>query len=602
MPTQQPVIQPEKLSDRQQPQRQSAKNDLTRIREATQHVQLAAIGEILHQDFEVPQQKIEAALAEQEQSGERLGQILIKMKALDSVTLAKALATQFELSYLETFPEESVTEDLLDLIPIGFAKEYRIYPLSRPNGRLQVAVADPLDTRPLNDLSTLTREDIEPCVATPEEILRAINRGYEKQAGETNEVIEEIEEKTGGDLVRDFEPADLIDASDEAPIIRFVNSLITQGYKERASDIHIEPFERDMVVRYRIDGILYEVLHPPLKAHAGITSRIKIMAQLNIAEKRLPQDGRFRVRVAGRDIDIRVSTLPTAFGERVVLRLLDKASSVLSLEEIGLGSSLLRRVRRDDQEKPRHFPGDRADRLRKTTTLYAALNSLNNREKNIITVEDPIEYQLSGVGQIQVNPKINLTFANGLRSILRQDPDIIMVGEIRDRETAEIAVQSALTGHMVFSTLHTNDAAGALTRLVEMGIEPFLAASSIVGILAQRLVRRICPHCKEAFTPPAELLDQLGDEYALPANPLFYRGRGCARCMNIGYWGRGGIYELLRIDETVRDLLLQNKDAATIKQAAMRRGMQSLRAAGVARALQGETSLEEILRVTQEEV
>ena len=524
------------------------------------------------------------------------------MKVLDSTTLAKALAAQFELPYLETFPEDSVTEDLLDLIPISFAKEYRIYPLSRLNGRLQVAVADPLDTRPLNDLSTLTREDIEPCVATPEEILRAINRGYEKQAGETNEVIEEIEGKTDGDLVRDFEPADLIDASDEAPIIRFVNSLITQGYKERASDIHIEPFERDMVVRYRIDGILYEVLHPPLKAHAGITSRIKIMAQLNIAEKRLPQDGRFRVRVAGRDVDIRVSTLPTAFGERVVLRLLDKASSVLSLEEIGLGSSLL--VEFEGMIRKSHgiFLVTGPTGSGKTTTLYAALNSLNNREKNIITVEDPIEYQLSGVGQIQVNPKINLTFANGLRSILRQDPDIIMVGEIRDRETAEIAVQSALTGHMVFSTLHTNDAAGALTRLVEMGIEPFLAASSIVGILAQRLVRRICPHCKEAFTPPAELLDQLGDEYALPANPLFYRGRGCARCMNIGYWGRSGIYELLRIDETVRDLLLQNKDAATIKQAAMRRGMQSLRAAGVARALQGETSLEEILRVTQEEV
>ncbi len=560
------------------------------------------IGEILHQDFEVPQERIEAALREQEQKGDRLGQVLLKMKALDSATLAKALAVQFELDYLETFPEELATEDLLDLIPISFAKEYRIYPLSRQNGRLQVAVADPLDTRPLNDLSTLTHEDIEPCVATPEEILRAINRGYEKQAGETNEVIEEIEGNTSGDLVRNLEPADLIDTSDEAPIIRFVNSLITQGYKERASDIHIEPFERDLVVRYRIDGILYEVLHPPLKAHAGIVSRIKIMSQLNIAEKRLPQDGRFRVRVAGRDVDIRVSTLPTAFGERVVLRLLDKASSILSLQEIGLGSALLSQFEGMIRKSHGIFLVTGPTGSGKTTTLYAALNRLNNREKNIITVEDPIEYQLAGVGQIQVNPKINLTFANGLRSILRQDPDIIMVGEIRDRETAEIAVQSALTGHMVFSTLHTNDAAGALTRLVEMGIEPFLAASSIVGILAQRLVRRICPHCKETVVPPTELLDQLGDECALPANPTFYQGRGCARCMDIGYWGRSGIYELMTIDETVRELLLQDKDAATIKQAAMRRGMQSLRAAGIAKALQGETSLEEILRVTQEEV
>jgi len=560
------------------------------------------IGEILQQDFEVAQQRIDAALTEQEQSGDRLGQILIKKKALDSLTLAKALALQFELSCLETIPEESAVEDLLDLIPIGFAKEYRIYPLSRQNGRLQVAVADPMDSRPLNDLSTLTGEDIEPCVATPEEILRAINRGYEKQAGDSSEVIEEIEEKTSGDLVRDLEPADLIDASDEAPIIRFVNSLITQGYKERASDIHIEPFERDLVVRYRIDGILYEVLRPPLKAHSGIVSRIKIMSQLNIAEKRLPQDGRFRVRVAGRDIDIRVSTLPTAFGERVVLRLLDKTSNILSLEEIGLGSILLNQFERMINKNHGIFLVTGPTGSGKTTTLYAALTRLNSREKNIITVEDPIEYQLPGVGQIQVNPKIDLTFANGLRSILRQDPDIIMVGEIRDRDTAEIAVQSALTGHMVFSTLHTNNAAGALTRLVEMGIEPFLAASSIVGILAQRLVRRICPHCKAAVTPPAELLDQLGDECTLPANPQFYQGRGCSRCMNIGYWGRGGIYELLHVDETVRELLMQDKDAATIKQAAIRRGMQTLRSAGVAQALEGVTSLEEVLRVTQEEV
>jgi general secretion pathway protein E len=286
----------------------------------------------------------------------------------------------------------------------------------------------------------------------------------------------------------------------------------------------------------------------------------------------------------------------------VVLRLLDKTSNVLSLQDIGLGSSLLHQFEGMISKNHGIFLVTGPTGSGKTTTLYAALTRLNNREKNIITVEDPIEYQLPGVGQIQVNPKIDLTFANGLRSILRQDPDIIMVGEIRDRETAEIAVQSALTGHMVFSTLHTNNAAGALTRLVEMGIEPFLAASSIVGILAQRLVRRICPHCKEAIDPPAELLDQLGDECTLPAHPQFYQGRGCSRCMNIGYWGRCGIYELLPVDETVRGLLMQDKDATTIKQAAMRQGMQTLRAAGVTRALEGVTTLEEILRVTQEEV
>ena len=559
------------------------------------------IGEILQQDFTVPQERITAALAEQELSGERLGQILIKMKALDSTILAKALAVQFELPYLETIPEETVAEGLLEMIPIGFAKEYRIYPLVKQNGSLQVAVADPLDTRPLNDLSTLTGAQIEPCVATPEEILRAIHRGYEKQAGSTGAVIEEIDGGSANELAISLEPRDLLDSSDEAPIIRFVNSLITQGFKERASDIHIEPFERELIVRYRVDGILHEVLRPTFKAHAGIVSRIKIMAQLDIAEKRLPQDGRFRVRMGGRDMDIRVSTLPTAFGERVVLRLLDKAAGILTLEEIGLESDLLQPFEAMISKNHGIFLVTGPTGSGKTTTLYTALTRLNNREKNIITVEDPIEYQLPGVGQIQVNPKINLTFANGLRSILRQDPDIIMVGEIRDRETAEIAVQSALTGHMVFSTLHTNDAAGALTRLVEMGVEPFLAASSIVGIIAQRLVRTICPHCKEAHQPPEELLQEIAGEVPLPAGATFYRGTGCDQCMQIGYWGRVAIYELLKVDDTVRELLLQNKDAATIKKAALQRGMRSLRAAGLVKALQGITTLEEVMRVTQEE-
>jgi len=558
------------------------------------------IGEILHHDFMVPQERIEAALAEQELSGERLGQILFKMKALDSVTLAKALAFQFELPYLETIPEESTAEGLLEMIPIAFAKEYRIYPLAQQNGVLRVAVADPLDTRPLNDLSTLTGTMAEPWVATPEEILRAIHRGYEKQAGSTGAVIEEIDGGSG-ELTMSLEPRDLLDSSDEAPIIRFVNSLITQGFKERASDIHIEPFERELIVRYRVDGILYEVLRPTLKAHAGIVSRIKIMAQLDIAEKRLPQDGRFRVRMGGRDMDIRVSTLPTAFGERVVLRLLDKAAGILTLEEIGLESDLLQPFEAMISKNHGIFLVTGPTGSGKTTTLYTALTRLNNREKNIITVEDPIEYQLPGVGQIQVNPKIDLTFANGLRSILRQDPDIIMVGEIRDRETAEIAVQSALTGHMVFSTLHTNDAAGALTRLVEMGIEPFLAASSIVGIIAQRLVRTICPHCKETYQPPEALLAEIARESPLPAGATFSRGKGCDKCMQIGYWGRIAIYELLKVDDTIRELLLQNKDAATIKKAALERGMRSLRASGLAKALQGITTIEEVMRVTQEE-
>ena len=490
--------------------------------------------------------------------------------------------------------------ELLALIPIGYAKEYRIYPLGRDEKGLRLAMADPLDSRPLNDLAVLTGERIRVTVAPAAEIVAAINRGYEGRAEQAREVVEEI----GGDtqLVRGLEPADLLDTSDEAPIIRFVNSLITQGYKERASDIHIEPFETEVVVRYRIDGILYEVLRPPRQAQASIVSRIKIMSGLNIAEKRLPQDGRFRVRIAGKDLDVRVSTLPTAFGERVVMRLLEQSSSVPSLEDIGMDAGILEQTMRMIGKSHGIFLVTGPTGSGKTTTLYAALSRLNNQEKNIITVEDPIEYQLTGVGQIQVNPKINLTFAAGLRSILRQDPDVIMVGEIRDGETAEIAVQSALTGHMVFSTLHTNDAAGALTRLVEMGIEPFLAASSIVGILAQRLVRRICPDCRESYKPSPEMLREMGLTQAVPADALFYRGKGCPRCMDIGYRGRTGIYELLTMDEEIRDLLLRNKDAAGIKAAAVARGMLTLRDAGLAKAMRGETTIEEVLRVTQEEV
>jgi len=559
------------------------------------------IGEILQEDFEIAAAQIETALTDQQQSGNRLGEVLLKKKVLTQDVLARALAVQQDLTYLKTLPEQSSLEDLLALIPIGFSKENKVFPVERRNGRLLVAMADPLDSGPLNDLGVLTGEIIEPCIATSEEILRAINRSYEKMAGKTEEVIEEIEGSGTADLAHNLEPEDLLDTSDEAPIIRFVNSLIRQGSKERASDIHIEPFEKELLVRYRIDGILYEVLRPPLKAHAGIVSRIKIMSQLNIAEKRLPQDGRFRVRVAGSDLDIRVSTLPTAFGERVVLRLLDKASSILTLEEIGMDKHMLQQVNAMIGKAHGVFLVTGPTGSGKTTTLYSALTRLNQREKNIITVEDPIEYQLAGVGQIQVNPKINLTFANGLRSILRQDPDIIMVGEIRDRETAEIVVQSALTGHMVFSTLHTNDAAGGLTRLVEMGIEPFLAASSIVGILAQRLIRKICPHCREEDQPPAELLAELGAEN-IPDTAVFYRGRGCEHCMDIGYWGRTGIYELMPIDDRIRGLLLQDKDSASIRNAAIKKGMQPLRSAGLAKALQGDTSLEEILRVTQEEV
>lgn len=560
------------------------------------------IGDILRQDFGVAESVVADALDEQKNTGRRLGEILLERRAINVEQLGRALARQQDLPFLESISVKDVDHTLLDLVPIGFAKEFRIFPVQRDEGGILVAVADPLDSQPVNDLVSLTGAWVTVAVATPQEIIRAINQAYESRAEETTEIIADIGSGKAGELTGDLEPADLLDTSDEAPIIRFVNSLVTKAYRERVSDIHIEPFETELVVRYRIDGILYEVFKPPVKAHASIISRIKIMSNMNIAEKRLPQDGRFRVRIAGKDVDVRVSSLPTAFGERVVLRLLDKSSSVLALEDIGMEDDLLRQINQMIHRSHGIFLVTGPTGSGKTTTLYAALSRLNTREKNIITVEDPIEYQLAGVGQIQVNPKISLTFANGLRSILRQDPDVIMVGEIRDGETAEIAVQSALTGHIVFSTLHTNDSAGALTRLVEMGIEPFLVASSVMGVLAQRLVRTICPHCRESYYPTAELLDEMGfGDSNLPKDAQVYKGRGCEQCMQIGYRGRTGIYELLIVDDTVRDLVLKKSDSANIKAAAIRQGMSPLREAGLAKALSGQTSLEEIMRVTQEE-
>jgi len=563
-------------------------------------IQWMRLGEMLQQQFGVETEAIEAALQVQAEETGRLGDILRDRFGLSAATLGQALARQFNLPFFETLPAPSGVEDLLDSLPLGYVREQRIFPLEQDKGRLLVAIADPGNGKAINDLVALTGHQVEVCLSTGDEILAAINRAYEQQADRTDDLAPDIGE-ADDELDPQLEPADLLDTSDEAPIIRFVNSMLTKAYRERASDIHLEPFETELIVRYRIDGILYEVLRPPQRAHAAIISRLKIMAGLDIAEKRLPQDGRFRVRIAGKDLDVRVSSLPTAFGERLVLRLLEKSSSVLDLVDIGMDRQLLEKLGALISQPHGIFLVTGPTGSGKTTTLYAALTRLNNREKNIITVEDPIEYQLAGISQIQVNPKIDLTFAAGLRSILRQDPDIIMVGEIRDGETAEIAVQSALTGHMVFSTLHTNDAASALTRLTEMGVEPFLAASSITGILAQRLVRRLCPHCRQAYIPPAEMLAELGHGAARPADARFYQATGCDDCLQIGYRGRTGIYELLIMDDRVRELLMQGQDATGIRHAAQQAGMLSLRQSGLNKVLAGETSLEEVLRVTQDE-
>jgi general secretion pathway protein E len=470
------------------------------------------------------------------------------------------------------------------------------------DGILTVATLDPLNFEPLDDLRLILGCQVVRLVLSSEgEVLQAINRFYEQSADTPEEMIQSLDTEISDRLLQELEETqDLLDVSDEAPVIKLVNLILFQAVKERASDIHIEPFQKELKVRYRIDGILYQRLNPPKRYQSAIISRLKIMAKLDIAEKRLPQDGRIPIKIADKDIDIRVSIVPTTFGERVVLRLLDKSSVHFGVEEIGLSQDMLQNLE-DLISRPNGMllvTGPTGSG--KTTTLYASLSRINTPDKNIITIEDPVEYQLWGIGQIQVNPKIGLTFAHGLRSVLRHDPDVILVGEIRDAETAEIAIQSALTGHLVFSTLHTNDAASSVTRLVDMGIEPFLVASVIRAILAQRLIRVICPECKEGYIPEAEALREIGIVPSQLERNMVYQGKGCPACSETGYRGRTGIYEMLIVSEAIRHLIMKKADSTTICQKAIEEGMKTLREDGAQKVMAGITTLEEVVRVTRE--
>ncbi|HVM97528.1 MAG TPA: type II secretion system ATPase GspE, partial [Candidatus Acidoferrales bacterium] len=527
-----------------------------------------------------------------------------EMGAIDSPTWARAVANHFGLPFTDHLPEDSQILDLIGPLPINFAKRCLLLPVARESGCVVVVTADPGSLGPIDDMRLLLRTPIRVMVAPGPLIVDAINRVYDLASGSASQLMDDLDEERLDLAATDLEePRDLLESDDEAPIIRLVNSLLFQAAKDRASDIHIEPFERALTVRFRIDGILYDIISPPKRFQPIIISRVKIMAGLNIAEKRLPQDGRIRIRLAGKDIDIRVSIVPTAYGERVVMRLLDKSTTVLHLEELGLVGQKHEVVSRLIKLSHGIILVTGPTGSGKTTTLYAALSKINTTDKNIITIEDPIEYQLHGVGQIQVNPKIELTFANGLRSILRQDPDVIMVGEIRDLETAEIAIQAALTGHLVFSTLHTNDSFGAMTRLLDMGIEPFLVSSSVVAVMAQRLVRRVCSGCREEYQPSREELEELNiTPQALAGRTVYRPGPGCAQCKRTGYKGRTGIHELLVVDDEIRSLVMKHADAAAIRRAATARGMTTLRQDGADKVMQGMTTVEEVLRVTQEDL
>jgi general secretion pathway protein E len=582
---------------------------LARVRAAPAWVAVGRpIGEILVEKFGLPVAKLGEALDAQVQRRQRLGEVLVGMKACTEEQVREALALQLDLPVMREIDAAAIPDGLLIPVPINFAKQSHLIPVSRSeDGHVTAAVADPLDYAALEDLRLLLGVDIDVVLSSPDTILGAINRAYDRASTRAEAVVAELEGATTSleDVAHDLEAEakDLLDAAgDEAPIIRLVNGLLSQAIKERASDIHIESFEREVNVRFRIDGDLYERLKAPKRFQASILSRVKIMAGLNIAEKRLPQDGRIRIKIAGRDIDVRVSTIPTAHGERVVMRLLDRSSVLKDLTDLGFSQDDFRRmdvlIRRPYGIILVTGPTGSG----KTTTLYACLSKINSPDLNILTIEDPVEYQLQGIGQVHVNPKIDLTFASGLRAFLRQDPDVIMVGEIRDRETAEIAIQASLTGHLVLATVHTNDAAGAVTRLIDMGIEPFLVASSLIGILAQRLVRVVCTECREPYQPTEDELREVSlSSRELGGFPTVFRKKGCPRCANTGYMGRRGIYELMTVDDDIRNLILKTVDSGSIKRRAMEKGMKSLRDDGARQVLEGITTIQEVALVTQED-
>jgi general secretion pathway protein E len=565
------------------------------------------LGEILMSHFQLPREKLEEALAAQAEKGGRIGEVLIGMKAATEEQVTRALAAQLDLDYVATIATDDVQPELLQKVAIGFAKSMRMLPLRQTGDVVRVVFADPLDTSVLDHARMMFGTDIEPVIAQSSTIIDAINAVYDRNINEAEQVVGEMEAQDIDAAERVLEEAqDLLDSGDEAPIIRLVNSLLFRAAKERASDIHIEPMERELVVRFRVDGVLQVIIRPPKRSQKAIISRVKIMAQLNIAEQRLPQDGRIKIKLAGRDIDIRVSTIPTVHGESIVMRLLDKSGTLLDLDQIGMVPEVLKGVYDVISRSHGIVLVTGPTGSGKTTTLYGALSRINTPEVKILTVEDPVEYQLKGINQMAIQPKIGLTFASGLRSFLRQDPDIIMVGEIRDKETAEIAIQASLTGHLVLSTVHTNDSAGAVTRLVEMGIEPFLVASSLTAVLAQRLVRRVCPECRQAYKPTDEEIAKLGmsrDRFiAMGGSDTVYRAVGCPACNKNGYRGRMGIYELLPVDEDVRHLVLKNVDSGTIKKKAMEKGMLTLLDDAALKVAQGLTTIAEVLTVTQEDM
>src|SRR6056297_154257 len=556
------------------------------------------LGEILINQGMINSEQLKKALEIQKiDSKKKVGEILVSQGAINRKQLLQALQHVYEAEYIE-LEDVILDPEIVSIIPKRIAVRYKIVPLSKENNTLTIAMANPLDVNTIDYIKEYTKMNVDPKFASEEDITNVLSTYYET-GGHFDYILEKVDVSTVAYYGDEVNLSELEAISQEAPVIQLVNMLIVQGIKERASDIHLEPTKRGLLVRYRIDGILHDIRMLPARIKPAIISRIKILSQMDIAERRLPQDGRFQLRFGGREVDLRISSIPTVYEEKIVMRLLDKSQGVISLDGVGFTDKQLKEFRNMITSSYGVILLTGPTGSGKSTTLYGALNEIDSVEKNVITVEDPVEYKLERINQINVRPKIDLTFANALRSILRQDPDIIMIGEMRDPETAHIAVQSALTGHLVFSTLHTNDAVSSLTRMIDMGIAPFLISSSVIGVMAQRLVRRICPRCIEEYTPEENVLENLKVNFKVPdpGKLKLYRGKGCDYCKNTGYRGRTAIYEMVRINDEIRSMIMKNTSSNEIKEIAIKNGMLTLLDSGVAKALEGITTIDEVLRV-----
>lgn len=560
------------------------------------------LGEILTESTSLTKEQLDEALKTQaSQEGSRIGEILIEKNLATEEDVLRALAHQLDLPYYNRLPVNDIDPGLVDSIPIYFCRDNKILPVARDDFSVTVAVADPLNIFPLDDLRLIISANISMVVTSASQIDNAINRVYERSNDSSQKVIDELN-VPDVNADEDLDQArDLLESSDdEKPIIKLVHGLLARAVKEKASDIHIEPYESEIMVRFRIDGALQDKMEIPRRHGNSLASRVKIMGKLNIAEKRIPQDGRISIKVAGKEIDVRLSVLPTAHGERIVMRLLDKSSGTKRLDQMGLDPEIYQQWTSLIEQSHGIILVTGPTGSGKTSLLYSALMHINTSDINILTIEDPVEYQLNGVGQIQVNDKVGMGFAEGLRSILRQDPDVIMIGEIRDATTAQIAIQSSMTGHLVFSTVHTNDTASTVTRLMDFHIQPFQVTSAVLGVMATRLLRKLCIHCREAYVPSDRDLAMMEISRVHLADRKIYKsGGGCDRCQSVGYKERMGVYELLVFDDDIREVISRTQDGKVIKKVATEKGMVSLRAAAIKKVLAGLTSLEEALQNTQ---